>query len=373
MDEKVRIVFDVDDTICSNVRRTGYENSKPKQDVVDKINYLHDKLGFCIVLYTARGMVSCEGNMERIILKNKKILEDWLKKHNVHYDELVFGKPIADVYVDDRCLDVEEFCNNDFEVLKGGGSGKSIYRLGKLVKKMFASEKETSEFKDWVEDNKGYCLYPEVVSYLYDAVYMKFIDGKNLSTCMSKYDFFKMINIISDFSKVKFDSFDLNIQLDVLRKNKGFDEDVDYMIDICERFLKDNESVLIENASFSHGDAIMSNIMKENKSGNLYFVDPRYFRESSSYLLDYAKFRMSISGYEFVFKISDSFPSPMFLDVFDKILKLKGIFEIVVGLHLMYVLRLYRYKDDEGRSVVKRMAKGVLEQNEELFRRYKEE
>lgn len=369
--ERVRIVFDVDDTICSNVRRLSYDKCEPNTEVINKINHLHDDLGFQIVLYTARGMVSCGGDMERILRKNKDVLEDWLERHDVHYDELVFGKPIADLYVDDRCIDVEDFVQQGFEVLKGGGSGKSIYRIGKLVKKTFGSESETSCFKDWVEDNKSYCQYPRVASYLYDAVFMDYIDGHDLSKELTVYDFTKIVWTIDQFSSVKYNSFNLDTQLEILNKNSGYDECIDSCIDVCKRFLKDREEILSSNASFSHGDMILSNIVKDKRSHELFFVDPRYFRESSSYLLDFAKLRMSLSGYESAFGIGNDLKLKDLLSAkLDGILKDRDVYDVVVGLHLMYVLRLYRYKDDSGKETVKKMVKEIMSENEELFAGY---
>lgn len=363
--EKTKIVFDVDDTICSNVRRLGYENCVPDFEVIKKINHLHDDLGFSIVLHTARGMVSCNGDVDKIIAKNKKVLEDWLAKYDVHYDELIFCKPIADLYVDDKALNVAEFKTEDFSVLHGGGSNKPIYRLGKMVKKFLGSESDTSNFKDWVEDNNGSCKFPRVVSYLYNAVYMDFIDGKNLVDCFTFEDFVKVVGTIAKFSKMKRHSFDIRPQLEILEKNYSSDEEMNSMIDLCKNFLVRNKQVLDENASYSHGDMILSNVIK-SRNGELYFIDSRYFRESSSYLLDFAKLRNSLSGYELEFGLSMSDNSE-YLEDLDAILKARGIYEIVVGLHLMYVLRLYRYKDEVGKAKVKNIAKGIVESNEELF------
>jgi len=35
--------------------------------------------------------------------------EKWLKDNRVCYDELIFGKPAADVYVDDKAVLPEDF------------------------------------------------------------------------------------------------------------------------------------------------------------------------------------------------------------------------------------------------------------------------
>ena len=92
--EGIAFVFDIDDTICNNKNR-DYENAIPYKEVIDKINYLYAN-GATIKLYTSRGMVSCNGDIEKIIAKNKDVLERWLEKNNVKYNELIFGKPLGE-------------------------------------------------------------------------------------------------------------------------------------------------------------------------------------------------------------------------------------------------------------------------------------
>ena len=75
----MRIVFDVDDTISVHENR-DYANAKPKKDVIRKLNYMHDVLGYEIALHTSRGMLSCDGNIEIAESKNRCTLEKWLKE-----------------------------------------------------------------------------------------------------------------------------------------------------------------------------------------------------------------------------------------------------------------------------------------------------
>ena len=99
-------VIDLDDTICFTENR-DFENSKPNQPVIDKINELYDK-GYKIIISTARGAKSCK-TLEDREKKYRKITEEWLKKNEVKYTELVFGKMNADYYVDDKNMSIEEF------------------------------------------------------------------------------------------------------------------------------------------------------------------------------------------------------------------------------------------------------------------------
>lgn len=100
------IVIDIDDTISFTYNR-DFENSVPNQPVIDRINELYDE-GWKIILLTARGGKSCN-TLEEKELKYRDVTERWLNKHNVKYHLLMFGKPNADYYVDDKNLSVEEF------------------------------------------------------------------------------------------------------------------------------------------------------------------------------------------------------------------------------------------------------------------------
>lgn len=101
-----RIVVDIDDTICTTYDR-NFNESIPNLPVINKINKLYEQ-GWEIVLYTARGGKSCK-TIEEKEAKYRKVTEDWLKKNNVKYTRLLFGKMNADYYVDDKNISIQEF------------------------------------------------------------------------------------------------------------------------------------------------------------------------------------------------------------------------------------------------------------------------
>lgn len=338
----VKIVVDVDDTICTNIRRRPYNECVPVKPVIDTLNYLHDELGCKIALHTARGMVSCKGDMELIIKKNKSVLEEWLKENDVHYDELIFGKPIADLYVDDKALDVNDLRKCDFYRMVGGGSNKDLYRLGRFVKKDLGDGAE--RFKDWIEDNGGICKFPRIISYLYNEVTMEYIDGVNLCDSFTRADLHKVVSYVETFALRTKNVFDIGEHISVLEKNIGYDTTVDKIIADCKTGLVEHEKGFLRNASFCHGDMILSNIIKTEN--DLYFIDPQYARNASSYLLDYGKLRMSLMNYEKRFGISDADNSG-YLQEFDLMMKHFGIYEEVILANLMYICRLTRYKQDK--------------------------
>lgn len=335
----LRIVFDIDDTICDNNNR-DYANAIPKTEVINKINSLYDSNEYEIVLFTARGMKSCNGDLEKIIKKNKKVLEEWLKQHCVKYHELIFGKPLGDLYVDDKCMEVREFVNSDFRHLSGG-SQKSIIQMGRYVVKDFGSHEKLLRFKEWMKESKGICSSPHVVSYLYDRVYIDYIDGLRLDHSYINAYITNLVEKVLSFRSKKYDSFDMQYHIDNLLKNDC--KETHNKINFCMNLLSKHEAFIKTQASFSHGDCILSNVFV--KDTELIFIDPNFYKPASSYLFDLAKIRMSLDGYETTFDFSD-IQHTNYLQKFDTKMKFLGLFDVVTAIEYMHLLRCYRYKNE---------------------------
>lgn len=119
--KKYTFIIDVDNTIMTTPKIVGtydYKNSKPIQDMIDKINGLYDQ-GNKIVLFTSRGMRTFNGVVSSIEKYHRPILEKVLKSFNLNYHELIFGKPWGEnpIYVDDRSISISNFINknSDYE------------------------------------------------------------------------------------------------------------------------------------------------------------------------------------------------------------------------------------------------------------------
>jgi len=93
--------FDIDETICSKVATSNYEAANPFKDVVGSINSLYDE-GHKIIIMSARGSVSKKDFSE--FTKNQ--LSQW----GVKYHQLLMNiKPNADIFVDDKGMNVADF------------------------------------------------------------------------------------------------------------------------------------------------------------------------------------------------------------------------------------------------------------------------
>jgi dTDP-glucose 4,6-dehydratase len=86
---------DIDGVLAEIVPNLDYEQARPVARNVSRVNALHDA-GCHVVLYTARGSETGRDWSHT----TRTQLERW----GVRYDELKFGKPAADYYVDDRLI-----------------------------------------------------------------------------------------------------------------------------------------------------------------------------------------------------------------------------------------------------------------------------
>lgn len=350
--DNVKMVFDIDDTICNNKNR-DYENAIPIKEVIGKINNLYDK-GVRIILYTSRGMVSCNGDLDKIIAKNKDILETWLEKNNVKYHELIFGKPLGDLYVDDKAMNVKDFVKQEFYELSGH-SGYKVIRIGNIVKKEMSNE-NAIKLNDWYNMSMGIAKSPKIISNLYSTMYLEYIDGVNANKVMNKKLLDKLINQILKFKNVKLDSFDKKKFIDKIEKHKSNDKIWNFIVDDCEDLV--NDIKFSKYTSLSHYDFTLANIIV--KDDDIYLLDSLFDKEASSYLLDFAKLKMSLDGYEELF-CNGVHIDKKYSRYLSKRLKKMGILKEVNILEYMWAVRLYNYNDDK--ELVKQFA---LERREEI-------
>lgn len=121
MFKDITLVFDVDGTICPIKRKDDeYINLVPDEEIVEKIR-MYKREGAKIVLNTSRNMKTYNGNVGLINANTSLVMQEWLKKWDIPYDEIYFGKPWPGhrgLYVDDRAVRPDEFLKYDFDELE---------------------------------------------------------------------------------------------------------------------------------------------------------------------------------------------------------------------------------------------------------------
>lgn len=102
----MRYCFDIDGTLCdtpnNELGKPDYVNAKPFPFMVDQVNRLYDE-GNYIIMQTARGKGSGIDHTEL----TKKQLDEWGYKYHELFP--MFCKPTADIFVDDKAINVEDW------------------------------------------------------------------------------------------------------------------------------------------------------------------------------------------------------------------------------------------------------------------------
>lgn len=81
--------IDIDGILCHITAPHNYSKATPIWKNIAKVNKLYDE-GNIIYFYTGRHML------------REPVTKAWLAKYGVKYHHIFFGKPVADIYIDDK-------------------------------------------------------------------------------------------------------------------------------------------------------------------------------------------------------------------------------------------------------------------------------
>lgn len=100
----MRIAIDLDGTIC-HIKKPdqSYADLEPLEGAAERIRELR-RAGHYVIILTARNMATCESNLGKVMKNVGLITLEWLERFGIEYDEIYFGKPNAQVYLDDRAI-----------------------------------------------------------------------------------------------------------------------------------------------------------------------------------------------------------------------------------------------------------------------------
>jgi capsule biosynthesis phosphatase len=318
---EMRICFDLDNTLVTFPKVTGDYNTV--EPIIKNIKYLQylKSFGHTIIIYTARRMKTHNGNIGKLMTDIGKITFDTLEKFSIPYDEIYFGKPQADIYIDDLALN----CFNDMEKELGfymddikprefnelNSSFIEIYKkksvnlsgeiyyyqnIPKKIKDMFPLFINYDENNTWyeIEKIKGLTVSVLYVSELLSLITLRSIMDsiKRIHSC--NYDKNSKINIYENYSKKlekRYTSYDYS-------KFKNNNE----VFNKINNFLKDYEKSKKGKISVIHGDTVLTNIII-NEYNKIKFIDMRGKMGSEltiygDWLYDWAKLYQSLIGYD---------------------------------------------------------------------------
>lgn len=90
--------FDIDGVVCTNTDG-DYAIAMPIPQRIEVINHLHRD--HKIIFFTARGTVTG--------IDWREVTEKQFKEWGLEYDEIIFGKPHFDLFVDDKAVNDKFF------------------------------------------------------------------------------------------------------------------------------------------------------------------------------------------------------------------------------------------------------------------------
>lgn len=125
----MRICIDFDGVICQlkESDSDSYDILRPMPGAVEKLTQLKNA-GHYLIIYTARRMKTHQGNLGAVMADIGRLTIEWLDRYHIPYDEIYFGKPWADIYIDDnayRFHSWEEIKDDASNLPKSNESGLS--------------------------------------------------------------------------------------------------------------------------------------------------------------------------------------------------------------------------------------------------------
>ena len=321
--KKLRICFDLDNTLVTYPKVKGdYTTVEPIHNNINFLRYLK-KLGHDIIIHTARNMKTCHGNIGKVNCNIGKITFDTLERFEVPYDEIYFGKPYADYYIDDlavncfddmqktmgfynllndeikpRSFNQVDMSNLEYIVKSSNDLSGEIYyykHIPNEVKDMFPL------FIDYDDNNKWYKIekiYGSTISILY------------VNELLSRETFIHVLNSIKRLQDVSVDNNNhdfiySNYSKKLEERYKSFDYSMylnskeTYLM--VNQKLKEYEENDMGRISVIHGDAVFTNILI-NDLGKIKFIDMRgkcgQLTIYGDWLYDWAKLYQSLLGYD---------------------------------------------------------------------------
>ena len=106
-----RLVFDLDGVLTIDDPDRSYADREPNLAVIAKLRDYRAQ-GFEIAIFTARNMRTFGGQIGKINANTLPTVIDWLRRHDVPFDEIHVGKPWCGpggFYVDDKAIRPSEF------------------------------------------------------------------------------------------------------------------------------------------------------------------------------------------------------------------------------------------------------------------------
>lgn len=381
--KSLRICFDLDNTLVSfPVVKDDYTTVKP---ILKNIQFLKNLklMNHTIIIYTARRMKTHNGNVGKILYDVGKITFDTLERFDIPFDEIYFGKPQADIYIDDlalNCFDnMEKELGFYFDIIEPRNFNKlENNTMNVITKKSNDLSGEIYYYKNIPNQIKD--LFPLFIDDGYDSTWYKIEEISGLvasnlylSGLLKEDTLNHIMDSIHRLHTIKNneEKNEINIYENYSNKLRDRYENYDYskfpnskmtylyLIDkltIYENEKKGKQSII-------HGDAVFTNIIINN-FGKVKFIDMRgklgnVLTIYGDEMYDWAKIYQSLIGYDSI--LLDKYVGSEFCE------KMKKVFED-------FFLKKYTKEDFENMKIITKsllFSLLPLHNNDKCYKYYK--
>jgi len=270
-------------------------------------------------------MKSSNGNLGIVLKDVGKITFETLEKLGIEYDEIYFGKPSANFYIDDKAVNAYSDLHKEtgfyFTTTKERKHNKLTLTSNTTYIKSSTKNDIQGEIYYYSTIPKDLqCLFPRLLNFGVNSYEIEKIDGITLSYLYINKDFDDTILKMLILSIRRLHLFDYKLPND-----EKIDYHANYSTKLKERYdvktyaqfknsqdLFDKLTVLLDmyksknilEKKIIHGDPVFTNILIDNE-GLFKFIDPRgkvgkELTICGDTMYDWAKIYQSLLGYDFI-------------------------------------------------------------------------
>lgn len=323
--EKKRFCFDLDNTLVTFPKiKNDYTTVKPITKNIEILRKLKS-IGHTIIIYTARRMRTFDGNVGKIIKDVGIITLKTLDQFSIPYDEIYFGKPYADFYIDDLAINsydaidksigfynnvVKERSHNRIEIIENEYIRKTTTIQNSLLGEIYYYKHIPTRliefFPNFIHTNGNDEYIIEKINgtplsmyfineILNETLFLKLLNTiKYIHSSVYDVDMQNNIDIYSNYSKKikkRYASFDYSIF-------NNYKEVYKNIIDFCDTYELNQNGII----GVIHGDSVFSNIILTHNE-NFKFIDMKGKCGDTETIFgdifyDYAKIYQSLIGYD---------------------------------------------------------------------------
>ena len=312
----LRVCFDLDNTLVTHPTiSSDYTSVLPIQRNINYLKLLH-RLGHTIIIYTARRFRTHHGNVGAIVADIGKVTFDTLDKFNIPYDEIFFGKPYAQYYIDDLAVNANSPLDKALGIYDTHIAPRSFNKVeytNNTVIKHTSNKGEIYWYNNIPESVEEY--FPKVISIQDNRIELERIDGVSYSYLytskqLTSNHLLVLISSLRNINSCGKLTESINIYSNYSRKiRQRFIENKDLYIkySIVDLFLKITYSLQEYEekqgglSGIIHGDPVFTNVF-ETPTG-IKFIDMRGKQGDEVTLYgdvyyDLAKIYQSLIGYD---------------------------------------------------------------------------